>query len=36
MNVEMPIVEQVYEVLYQGKEAKLAAADLLSRDQKQE
>jgi glycerol-3-phosphate dehydrogenase (NAD(P)+) len=36
MNVEMPIVEQVYQVLYQDKEAKLAAADLLSRDQTQE
>lgn len=36
MKVEMPIVEQVYQVLYQGKAAKLAAADLLSRDQKQE
>ena len=36
MNVEMPIVEQVYQVLYQGKNAKLAAADLLSREQKQE
>jgi len=36
MNVEMPIVEQVYQVLYQGKAAQLAAADLLSRDQKQE
>lgn len=36
MNVEMPIVEQVYQVLYQGKAARLAAADLLSRDQKQE
>ena len=36
MNVEMPIVEQVYQVLYQGKEARSAAADLLSRDQKQE
>jgi len=35
-GVEMPIVEQVYQVLYQGKAAKLAAADLLSRDQKQE
>lgn len=33
-GVEMPIVEQVYEVLYQGKDAKLAAADLLSRDRK--
>lgn len=36
MGVEMPIVEQVYQVLYEGKAAKLAAADLLSRDQKQE
>jgi glycerol-3-phosphate dehydrogenase (NAD(P)+) len=36
MGVEMPIVEQVYQVLYKGKDAKLAAADLLSRDQKQE
>ena len=36
INVEMPIVEQVYQVLYQGKAAKSAAADLLSRDQKQE
>ncbi|NQZ82885.1 MAG: NAD(P)H-dependent glycerol-3-phosphate dehydrogenase [Colwellia sp.] len=34
MNVEMPIVEQVYQVLYCGKAAKLAAADLLSRDRK--
>jgi glycerol-3-phosphate dehydrogenase (NAD(P)+) len=33
-NVEMPIVEQVYEVLYSGKDAKRAAADLLSRDRK--
>ena len=32
MGVEMPIVEQVYKVLYCGKAAKLAAADLLSRD----
>ncbi len=36
LGVEMPIVEQVYQVLYQNKAAKLAAADLLSRDQKQE
>jgi len=36
VGVEMPIVEQVYQVLYQDKAAKLAAADLLSRDQKQE
>lgn len=36
MQVEMPIVEQVYQVLYCGKEAKLAAYDLLSRDRKNE
>lgn len=34
MGVEMPIVEQVYQVLYCGKDAKLAAADLLSRERK--
>lgn len=32
MKVEMPIVEQVYQVLYCGKNAKLAASDLLSRE----
>ncbi len=36
MNVEMPIVEQVYQVLYCGKNAKIAAADLLSRERKYE
>lgn len=36
LNVEMPIVEQVYQVLYCGKEAKLAAYDLLARDRKTE
>ncbi|WP_448547355.1 NAD(P)H-dependent glycerol-3-phosphate dehydrogenase [Thalassotalea fusca] len=34
VGVEMPIVEQVYQVLYQGKAAKLAAYDLLSRERK--
>ncbi|MDO6425602.1 NAD(P)H-dependent glycerol-3-phosphate dehydrogenase [Thalassotalea sp. 1_MG-2023] len=34
LNVEMPIVEQVYQVLYCGKDAKLAASDLLSRERK--
>ncbi|WP_019027130.1 NAD(P)H-dependent glycerol-3-phosphate dehydrogenase [Colwellia piezophila] len=33
-GVEMPIVEQVYQVLYRGKDARAAAADLLSRDKK--
>lgn len=35
-NVEMPIVEQIYQVLYQGKPAKDAALQLLSRDRKSE
>ena len=33
-SVEMPIVEQVYQVLYQNKDVKSAAAALLSRDRK--
>lgn len=36
LGVEMPIVEQVYQVLYRNKAAKLAAADLLSRERKSE
>ena len=36
MKVEMPIVEQVYQVLYCGKDAKSAASDLLSRERKNE
>lgn len=35
-GVEMPIVEQVYQVLYQGKPALKAASDLLSREKKYE
>lgn len=35
-GVEMPICEQVYAVLYQGKDAKEAAISLLSRDRKAE
>jgi glycerol-3-phosphate dehydrogenase (NAD(P)+) len=35
-SVEMPICEQVYQVLYQGKNAKEAAIALLSRDRKAE
>ncbi|MDN4502443.1 NAD(P)H-dependent glycerol-3-phosphate dehydrogenase [Alteromonadaceae bacterium BrNp21-10] len=35
-NVEMPISEQIYKVLYQGKPPKEAALALLGRDQKQE
>ena len=36
LNVEMPIVEQVYQVLYQNKSAMLAAQDLLARTPKVE
>ncbi len=36
MGVEMPIVDQIYHVLYQNKEARLAAQDLLARDKKSE
>ncbi|PSJ44425.1 NAD(P)H-dependent glycerol-3-phosphate dehydrogenase [Zobellella endophytica] len=35
-RVEMPICEQVYQVLYEGKNAKEAALALLSRDRKAE
>jgi glycerol-3-phosphate dehydrogenase (NAD(P)+) len=35
-NIEMPICEQIYKVLYQGKSAKEAAVSLLSREQTQE
>jgi glycerol-3-phosphate dehydrogenase (NAD(P)+) len=36
MGVEMPIVDQIYQVLYQGKETRVAAQDLLARDKKSE
>ena len=36
MKVEMPILEQVYAVLYQGKTCSDAVQDLMSRDQKEE
>ncbi len=36
MDVEMPILEQVYAVLYEGKTCSDAVQDLLSRDQKEE
>ncbi|AXN32163.1 NAD(P)H-dependent glycerol-3-phosphate dehydrogenase [Vibrio coralliilyticus] len=36
MGVEMPIVDQIYQVLYQGKDAHMAAKDLLARDKKSE
>lgn len=36
VGVEMPITEQIYQVLYQGKDAKLAAVDLLGREKRDE
>jgi glycerol-3-phosphate dehydrogenase (NAD(P)+) len=36
MKVEMPIVDQIYQVLYQNKDARIAAKDLLARDKKAE
>ncbi len=36
MGVEMPIVEQIYQVLYQAKDARVAAQDLLARSKKAE
>lgn len=35
-GVEMPISEQIYQVLYQGKDAREAAKDLLAREKKYE
>lgn len=36
MGVEMPIVDQIYQVLYQDKDAREAAKDLLARDKEAE
>ncbi|PSU32990.1 NAD(P)H-dependent glycerol-3-phosphate dehydrogenase [Photobacterium lutimaris] len=36
LGVEMPITEQIYQVLYQGKDAREAAKDLLAREKKDE
>ena len=36
LGVEMPILEQVYQVLYEGKDCTMAVEDLLSRDLKAE
>lgn len=35
-HVEMPIVDQIYQILYCGKDPQQAARDLLSREQKRE
>jgi len=36
VGVEMPITEQIYQVLYQGKDAHAAALDLLGREKRDE
>ncbi|MGP9800161.1 NAD(P)H-dependent glycerol-3-phosphate dehydrogenase [Rheinheimera sp. NSM] len=36
VGVEMPITEQIYQVLYQSKDVKLAALDLLGREKRDE
>lgn len=36
VGVEMPITEQIFQVLYQGKNVKLAAQDLLGRERRDE
>ncbi|MBW8192275.1 NAD(P)H-dependent glycerol-3-phosphate dehydrogenase [Neiella marina] len=36
LDIEMPIVDQVYQVLYEGKSAQAAAMDLLAREQTSE
>jgi len=36
MNVDMPILEQIYQVLYEGKDCRDAAQELMGRDQKEE
>lgn len=36
VGIEMPIVEQIYQVLYQDKDARLAAQDLLARQKTSE
>ncbi len=36
MNVEMPILDQVYQILYKNKECSSAVTDLLTRELKVE
>lgn len=36
MNIEMPILEQIYQVIYQNKPCEQAVCDLLNREQKKE
>ena len=36
VGIEMPISEQIYQVLYQNKDVKMAAIDLLGREKRDE
>jgi glycerol-3-phosphate dehydrogenase (NAD(P)+) len=36
LKVEMPILDQIYQILYEGKSPQKALADLMSREQKDE
>jgi glycerol-3-phosphate dehydrogenase (NAD(P)+) len=36
MNVDMPIVDQIYEALYKGKDPLLAVKELMTRELKKE
>ena len=36
MGVEMPITQTIYEVLYEHKDVKIAAKEIMLRDGKQE
>ncbi len=35
-NIEMPIVDEVYQILYEGKDPRLALKDLMTRELKEE
>jgi glycerol-3-phosphate dehydrogenase (NAD(P)+) len=35
-HVEMPVVEEVYRILYEGKDPRLALRDLMTRELKDE
>ena len=36
LNIETPIIDEVHAILYEGKDARSAVSDLLSRDTKAE
>ena len=36
MNVDMPIINEVYEILYKDKDPRMAMRDLMSRELKKE